>query len=294
MRGEYVIMVVDNLRIGLLYQSYGGAVMTAFGYIRVSTATQAEKGYGLDTQRNAIQEYCKQHNLELLEIFVDAGISGTTTVETEGEELISKRTGLLQLLSALDGTKRIVVLNTSRLWRSQTAAVLIKREIIKRQGVILSIEQPNYNLYTTDPNDFLLSGMMELLDQYDRMSIALKLARGRTTKAMSGDKPAGRMPYGYAYTSDKKGVCIVPEQAETVRQIYDAASNGMTLDAIAKQLNDAGRVTATGRAWSKQGVSVILHNPFYKGVLVHQHKHIQGNHQPIISADLWDMVQQKR
>ncbi len=37
----------------------------------------------------------------------------------------------------------------------------------------------------------MVNGMFELLDQYERMSIALKLARGRTTKATKGDKPAG-------------------------------------------------------------------------------------------------------
>ena len=37
-----------------------------YGYIRVSTSTQAEKGHGLDTQRKEIEKYCKAKKLELV------------------------------------------------------------------------------------------------------------------------------------------------------------------------------------------------------------------------------------
>ncbi|ABS76039.2 recombinase family protein [Bacillus velezensis] len=35
-----------------------------FGYVRVSTETQAEKGYGKDVQETGIEEYCKINKLE--------------------------------------------------------------------------------------------------------------------------------------------------------------------------------------------------------------------------------------
>ncbi|MBT6143440.1 recombinase family protein, partial [bacterium] len=40
-----------------------------FGYIRVSTDKQAEKGYSLDDQEKRIRAHCKQNNLELVDIF---------------------------------------------------------------------------------------------------------------------------------------------------------------------------------------------------------------------------------
>ncbi|MGM0710306.1 recombinase family protein [Brevibacillus parabrevis] len=103
-----------------------------------------------------------------MNIFYDLGISGTEV----------EREGLNDMISSFgDEVKRVIVMNTSRLWRSDTVKVLVKRQLEKANADVVSIEQPTYSIYTKDLNDFLINGMMELLDQYERMSINLKLAR---------------------------------------------------------------------------------------------------------------------
>ena len=181
--------------------------MRFYGYARVSTETQAEKGYGLDTQQGEIRKFAAAHGLTIENIFVDAGISGAIK-DTDDDEAITKREALMDLLSVIEEGDTVIVLNTSRLWRSDNTKVLIRRELMKKKVKLISIEQPQYDLYTVNPNDRLVAGMMELLDEWERLSIALKLARGRTVKAKGGDKPAGVCPLGYKYAADKKSVII--------------------------------------------------------------------------------------
>lgn len=154
--------------------------MNVVDYIRVSTQGQARDGYSLKYQEHEIKAYCKEHSLKLIHIFRDEGISGAKLNE---EALEIDRVGLQKMLSHLSflDVQNVVVLNTSRLWRSDIVKVLIQRELKRYGCCIKSIEQPFYSIHKKAPNDFLVNGLMELLDQYQRLEIALKLTKGRKT-----------------------------------------------------------------------------------------------------------------
>lgn len=261
-----------------------------YGYIRVSTETQAEKGYGLDAQRAEIEKYAKAHGMQLKAFFEDAGISGNLK-DDDSDDAINKREGLIEMLAALNEGDTVIVLNTSRLWRSDMTKAIVRRELIKHKAKVVSVEQPRYDLYSKDPSDYLINAIMEALDVYERMSISLKLARGRTTKAKGGNKPAGVTPYGYEYAADKKSVVVNDAESQIVRFMYSEGQKGRTLSQIADALNSKGILTRRGNEWSRGSIRAILINRFYTGELLHQGKAIKGNHEAIISKIQYGKVQ---
>lgn len=264
--------------------------MAYYAYYRVSTETQAEKGGGLEMQRQNVEKYCAANNITLTDSFTDAGISGAVK-DTEDEDAIKKRPALVEMLSALHDGDSVIVLNTSRLWRSDTAKVIIRRELMRHHAHVIAVENERFDLYAQNPNDRFVDGIMELMDEWERLTIALKLAKGRTAKARNGWKPAGVVPFGYKYAEDKKTIEIDPEEAQAVKVMFTEGQKGRSLRQIAATLNAAGVITRRGKAWSAGNVQAILKNSFYTGQLMHQGKPIRGNHTPIISRVQYGKVQ---
>ena len=259
-----------------------------YGYIRVSTETQADKGYGLETQEQAIREYCKNNNLNLIRIFADAGISGAIGDKDD----LSSRPALCEMLEILNGTNTIIIMNTSRLWRDDVAKVLICRAVRKLNGEILSIEQPRYSLYTKDPSEVLFNTLMEALDQYERMTINQRLSKGKTTKAKQGYKPCGRVSYGYQWSYDRKTVEINSEEANIVKEIFNLAFQNFGYQAIAETLNKQHKYNKE-KEWKRNDIYRILKNKFYIGIVIYQGEEIHGKHEPIIEKDMWDAINNK-
>lgn len=279
-RAEYAMIMAAGKPLGGHRQ--GARTMAYYGYTRVSTETQAEHGYGLAAQEQAIRKYAKSNDIELAGLFTDAGISGNLKDDDE-DDALDKRAGLMDLLAQLAEGDTVIVMNTSRLWRSDMAKALVKRELIKHKANVISTEQPGYDLYSKDPNGYLTAAIMEALDVYERMNVSLKLARGRTVKARTGAKPAGACPYGYKYAPDKKSVVVVPEEAANVKFMFTQGQKGQSLGQIADALNEKGILSPRGKQWQKGTIRAILSNEFYTGVLYHQGQPIKGTHEAIIS-----------
>lgn len=250
-----------------------------YGYYRCSTSTQVNEGYGLDTQRDSIEEWAGNNGIEVSEYFHDDGISGTD----------AERDGLTDLLAAMEKDDRVIVLNTSRLWRGDAAKVLVHHSLKKINADIISIEQPNYTIYSKDPSEFLFNGMMELLDQYSRLEINMKLAKGRRTKAKKGCKSCGSAPIGYLWHD--ADIEIDSENAIIVTDIFRAYVELKTLGKVAEYCKVKGYKTLPGNDFSKQSIKNILTNDFYVGVVTHAGQKYSGTHLGIIEIELFNTVQ---
>lgn len=254
------------------------------GYVRVSTQGQAKDGYSMQYQVDEIVKYCEEIGLNLIRIYEDRGISGAK-VDEEG--LTVEREGLQNMLADLPimNIHSIIVLNTSRLWRSDMAKVLIQRELKRNQVDVCSIEQPNYSIYTHEPNDFLVNGMLELLDQYQRLEIALKLGRGRRKKAEQGGYAGGGIAFGYKTCKGQKSITVDDHKANIVRRLFELKADypSWILQQYAEQLNVEGYRTEQGKGFTKVQIKRIFdHESFYKGEYLYGQIQSVGQHQAII------------
>lgn len=256
--------------------------MATYAYYRVSTQTQAEKN-STEMQKDVVEKHCKENGIEISAVFEDNGISGA--MDDMDDTII--REGLIELLSTIQEGDTIIVQNTSRLWRSDTAKVMIRREIKKAGANLFSIEQPTYDIFKKNPNDFLINGIMELLDEYDKMSIAMKLSKGRKARANSGNKPCGTAPIGYRWKGNK--IEIDYNNHLIVQDIFKMCidCNG-NLSQIMRICADKGYKTTRGKDFSVQAIKNILTNDFYIGVVTHARKKTNGEHEPIIEKSVFD------
>ncbi|MFR4022277.1 MAG: recombinase family protein [[Eubacterium] siraeum] len=109
-----------------------------------------------------------------------------------------------------------------------------------------------------------------------------------------------------------KEMVINPEQAKTVRMIFDMYLDGMGLKSIKYELESRGRLTAMGKTqWFESVISKVLRNSFYCGIMAY-HKYYcpdylkqnrvknmgeiemtytKGTHEPIVTEEEFNLVQ---
>ena len=256
----------------------------AVGYVRVSTDSQVRHGYSLDEQREEIVRYCNNQQYALLEIFSDEGVSGAKADE---DEMTVARDGLLDMLVYVKerGVRYIVVLSTSRLWRSDMVRVLIHRELKKCNVDVKAIDRPQYSIYTQNPNEVLVNGMLELLDVYERLEIALKLKRGRLQKAKEGGYAGGGVPYGYNCPRGYKRLLVNQKEAQAVRKVFQLKKiqPNITLERIAYYMNLLGYTGRNGKDFNPMLVKRILDREgFYRGEYRYGDIKSMGDYEPIL------------
>jgi DNA invertase Pin-like site-specific DNA recombinase len=82
----------------------------AYAYARVSTAEQAS-GMSLDGQVRTVEQYASSKGYEVVQTFVDRGVSGTAADRPAFQDMIER------LLSPANKVEAVIVVHTSRFMR---------------------------------------------------------------------------------------------------------------------------------------------------------------------------------
>lgn len=220
---------------------------TATAYIRVSTHEQVSDGVSLDAQRAKIEAWCLVNNLDLSEVFVDAGISG------------KRADNRPQLQTALDAVCAnggiLVVYSLSRLARSTKDTIAISERLDKAGADLVSLSE---KLDTTSAAGKMVFRMMAVLAEFERDQVSERTTAALAHKAAQGER-VGTVPFGYDLAAD--GITLVEnaDQLRAIELIYSLREKGYSLRAIASALDAAGIVTANGKgSWKHTTVKSIL------------------------------------
>ena len=57
-------------------------------YVKVSTDDQRDNGYSIDSQVRMIKEYCEKNEYDIVDVYNDAGYSGTDLMRPEMQRLL--------------------------------------------------------------------------------------------------------------------------------------------------------------------------------------------------------------
>lgn len=278
-------------------------------YPRVSTEMQVD-GFSLDGQKNSLKRFADREEMEIVNIYEDAGKSGKS---------IEGRPAFMQMLSDIEnglGIDYVLVYKFSRFGRN-AADILNSLEHIQSFGVnLICIEE---GIDSSQTSGKLLISVLSAVAEIERENIIEQTMNGRKEKARQGGWNGGFAPYGY-FLKDKQ-LFIQEDEAEAVRIIFDKYVNGnMGFYKIANYLNLQGiqkvkRDNGTLTQWSTHFVRMIIDNPVYMGKIafgrrtrekvkdtkneyrqVHQDDYIlaDGQHDGIISEELWTQAHEKR
>lgn len=219
----------------------------AIAYIRVSTVDQATEGVSLDDQRQRIELWCAASGYELLEVAVDAGISGSRADNRPG----------LQTAIALACEKKaaLVVYSLSRLGRSTTDILNIANRLDRCGGNLVSLSE---KLDTTSAAGRMIFRVLAVIAEFERDIIV-----ERTISAMSHLRVQNRrisrfLPFGFVLDETEKFLVECPEEQEILKLMKIQRSRGEGYEAIAKLLNKKNFPSKTGKQWSGKTVRGVL------------------------------------
>ena len=168
-------------------------------YCRVSTQDQAREGFSLEEQEERLKALCTYKGYEVVDIYIDAGISAKDTNRPEFQRMLSDaKTGKIN---------RIVALKLDRCTRS-----IIDLEHLVRQleEYNCSLECAYEEINTSNANGRFFVRMLTILAQLE-----IERTSERTVIGLEGALKAkhypGRAPIGYK--KDEKVLQINEEEA---------------------------------------------------------------------------------
>lgn len=270
---------------------------TVVFYGRVSTEHEAQMS-ALENQLQWYDDQAKHYaNWNVIGKYIDEGITGTQA---------KKRPSFLQMIEdARRGRFDLIVTREVCRFARNTVDTLTFTRELKNLGIEVYFVEDN--IWTMDGDGELRLTLMATLAQDESRKVSERVRAGQYISRENGVLYGNGNILGY----DRNGPTYVinPEQAETVKIIFDMYLSGLGCKKIVNELTIQGRKNASGIVkWAVVNVSRILKNATYKGyigynksycnnyleqkrITNHDEKtytYVKGDFAPIISEEQWN------
>jgi len=264
-------------------------------YTRKSSEEGLEQDFNsLHAQREACEAFIKSQAGEGWRLrkaaYDDGGFSGGTIERPALQRLLEDiRQGLIDV---------VVVYKVDRLTRSLADFARIV-ELFDTQGVSFVAVTQQFN--TTTSMGRLTLNVLLSFAQFEREVIGERIRDKVAASKRKGIWMGGSVPMGYDLRERK--LLVNHDEARTVKRIFERYLELGSVRLLANDLRQRGivssaRVSKKGNArggseFSRGALYHLLSNPIYLGEIRHKHERHPGQHEAIVSRELWERVQQR-
>lgn len=293
------------------------------GYIRLSKEDRIkDESNSVTNQKLIINSYIKKNeDLELFDFYVDDGYSGTTFDRPQYKRMLK---------DIVEGkVNTIIVKDLSRFGRNHIESDNYIENILPGYNVrFISIIDDVDSFKNPKSVSSIAVPLKNLMnDQYAR-DISEKVRSTLKIKQLNGEFIGVTAPYGYLKNPKDKHKFIIDKEASyIVKKIFNMILLGKSRKEIAEHLNNKNVLTPSlyklsneipnneelicSKKWNAEIVNRILRNETYTGTLIQNIKTkpnyrtdklidvnkdewiiTENHHEPIISKDKFDEVQQ--
>jgi site-specific DNA recombinase len=216
--------------------------MKAAVYCRVSTDEQAERGTSLDTQEERCRAHVKQQGWKLVEVFVDAGESGTKGSRPQLDRLMAAcQRGEVEV---------VVVTKLDRFGRSNRHLANALGDLDEMGVRFVSLSE---QFDTSTPMGKGMLAISGVFAEIEHATIRERMTTGRRAVVAQGYWGGGVVPFGFRVVPEgaHKRLVVEETEAETVRIAASfMVDQGQSANAAAIHLNALSRKPRRADRWN--------------------------------------------
>jgi len=186
--------------------------------------------------------------------------------------------------SGLDIFDAILIYDSSRFARNLKESLIYKAGLKKNGVSLISITEPNLD----DDSALLVDALLGASNELYSRKLSKNVLRGMVYSAERGNIPTSP-PYGYRKANG--AVVIDEEESVFIRKVFELFMAKPSPFITAHAVNEQGYRTRRGLPWTGSGISRIIGNPTYTGVVRFHGELYKGSHDPIIDSETWQKAQ---